>query len=517
MLTKLCVTLSLGLPHMSNTDYVIGIDCSTTATKAVVWNALGEMVSQGKAMFETHQPNPGWGEQNAEDWWTSTREAVGRATQSIDVSRIAAISIAHQRETFVCTDSQGRPLRPAMLWLDSRATQEVDDFGSDDVHRISGKPPNVTPAWFKLLWLQRHEPEIIDKAARVLDVQGFLVHRLTGEWKTSWGSADPLGLVDVTTFDYHTGLLQKAGLSVDRMCELVAPGEIVGQVRADVADELNLPRGIPVVAGIGDGQAAQVGTGAVVPGRAYLNLGSGVVSGTYSPTYSYSRDYRVLTAAVPGGYTLETFIGGGTFNLQWFVQKFAGVDPMALGLDISPEQVLETAAEGLPPGANGLMTLPYWTGALTPFWDYNARGAIIGLTGVHGKSHIYRSLLEGIAFEQRFLTERAESALSNPIDQLVALGGGSKSRVWCQIISDVMQRPVDIVREPESTCLGVGVIAAVGVGIHASLDEAVASMTGTVRQFLPNPEAVDQYEKLYSAYTLLYPALRDVFPKLNAN
>lgn len=499
---------------MSSADFVLGIDCSTTATKAIVWNSHGGVVSQGKSTFDTQQPHPGWGEQNAEDWWTSTRIAIGRATQSLDISRLAAISIAHQRETFVCADDQGRPLRPAMLWLDSRATQEVDDFGTEEVHRISGKPPNVTPAWFKLLWMHRHEPEMLAKTRRILDVHGFLVHRLTGEWATSWGSADPLGVVDVTAFGYHDGLLNQAGLSRNQFAELVPPGQVIGQVHDDIAADLNLPQGLPVVAGVGDGQAAQVGTGAIVPGRAYLNLGSGVVSGTFSSEYTYSRDYRVLTAAVPGGYTLETFIGGGTFNLQWFVDKFAGVDPSALGLEISPEQILEAAAESLPPGSEGLMALPYWTGALTPYWDYNARGAIIGLTGAHGKSHVYRALLEGIAFEQRFLTDRAEAALSEPIQQLTVLGGGSKSRVWCQIVSDVMQRSVDVVREPESTCLGVGVIAAAGVGIHESLMDAVSAMVGTSRQFQPNQESAHKYEELFQTYTRIYPALKDLFPGL---
>ncbi|RLV50932.1 carbohydrate kinase [Nocardioides mangrovicus] len=497
-------------------DYVIGVDCSTTAAKAVVWNAHGAAVSQARATFDLSQPRPGWGEQNAEDWWTATATAVRRAVQTVDESRLAAICVTHQRETFVCLDRAGRPLRPAMLWLDTRATAEVDKHGTDEVHRITGKPPNPTPAWYKLHWLAAHEPETLERVGTVTDVGGFLVHRLTGEWATSWASADPLGVVDLESFGYDADLLQAVGLTPEQMPALVAPGSVVGAVRDDVARELGLPDGLAVVAGVGDGQSAQLGTGVTAPGRAYLNLGSGIVSGTFSPTYSYGREYRTLAAAVAGGYTLETFIGGGTINLSWFVEKFAGVDTTALGLDLSPEQVLETAAAQLPPGAEGLLALPYWTGALTPYWDHHARGVLVGLSGIHGKAHVYRALLEGIAFEQRLLTTGAEEALAQPVTDVVALGGGSRSPVWCQIIADVMQRPVQIVREPESTCLGSGMLAAAAAAIHPSLPEAATAMSGCAAVYDPDPARGETYDALFEVYRDIYPTNRALFARLAA-
>ncbi len=198
-------------------DYVIGVDCSTTAAKAVVWNDRGDALSETRHAFDLSQPRPGWGEQNAEDWWTSLVAAVRRAVQTVDTSRIGALCLTHQRESFVCLDDAGKPLRPAMLWLDTRATDEVQEFGTDEVHRITGKPANPTPAWYKLLWLARHEPDTLARIGKVVDVHGFLVHRLTGEWVTSWASADPLGLVDMTTFDYDDGLLAAVGLSRDQL------------------------------------------------------------------------------------------------------------------------------------------------------------------------------------------------------------------------------------------------------------------------------------------------------------
>ncbi|MGH3433838.1 MAG: xylulokinase [Thermocrispum sp.] len=495
-------------------DYVIGVDCSTTAAKAVVWSARGAALSHDKRCFELSQPRPGWGEQNAEDWWTATASAVRRAVQTVDTSRVGALCITHQRESFVCLDDKGVPLRPAMLWLDTRATDEVQKYGSASVHRVTGKPPNPTPAWYKLLWLCAHEPDTMARVGKVVDVHGFLVHRLTGEWVTSWASADPLGLVGMASLDYDDALLGEVGLERGQLSELRPPGSVLGSLRDDVAAQLGLPAGLPIVAGAGDGQCAQLGTGAIMPGRAYLNLGSGIVSGSFSDDYSYGTAFRTLAAAVPGAYTLETFLGGGTVNLTWFVDKFSGVDTRALGLDLSPEQVLETAAAALPPGAEGLLALPYWTGALTPYWDHDARGLLMGLTGAHGKSHVYRALLEGIAYEQRLLTSGAEGALSARIDEVIALGGGARSKVWCQIIADVMQRRLLVVREPESTCLGSGMLAAAAVGVHESVEAAADAMSGTAAVFEPDAGTAAVYDRIYEVYRDIYPVNRALFARL---
>jgi len=495
-------------------DLVIGVDCSTTAAKAVVWDAGGRQVSSARVPYELSQPRPGWGEQNAEDWWSAFCQSVRRAVQTVDASRIGALCLTHQRESFVCLDADGQPIRPAMLWLDVRATPQVQEYGTDDVHRVTGKPPNPTPGWYKLLWLAKHEPETIARVGRVVDLHGFVVHRLTGRWVTSVASADPLGLVDLSTGDYDDELLAACGLDRSQMADLVEPGYVIGAVLDELADDLGLRRGTKVVAGAGDGQAAQLGTGITGPGAAFLNLGSGIVSGTVSESYTYGREYRTLCAATPGKFSLETFMGGGTFNLTWFVEKFSAVDPRALGLDVSAESILEAAAAQLPPGSEGLMVLPYWTGALTPYWDHDARGVMVGLTGVHGKSHVYRALLEGIAFEQRLLTEGLVAVLDDPVERVIVLGGGSRSPVWCQILADVLRRPVEVVSEAESTCLGAGMLAAVAAGIHVSLPVAAEAMSGISRRYEPAPATSDVYDRLYSVYKDIYPSLQPLFGRL---
>ena len=185
-------------------------------------------------------------------------------------------------------------------------------------------------------------------------------------------------------------------------------------------------------------------------------------------------------------------------------------------MELSPEQVLETAAAQLPAGAEGLLALPYWTGALTPYWDHDARGVLMGLTGAHGKSHVYRALLEGIAYEQRLLTSGAEQELGEPIEELVALGGGSRSAVWCQILADVLKRDVHVVREPESTCLGAGMLGASAIGLHDSIQAAAEAMSGRAAHFTPDPRQAGRYDALFEVYRDIYPAMRALFPRLAA-
>ena len=497
-------------------DLVIGIDSSTTASKAVVWDPQGRTVAEGRATFELSSPRPGWGEQNPEDWWTATRTAIRRAAQSVDARRIAALSITHQRETFACVTEDAHPLRPAMLWLDSRATEEVAEYGTERVHQVTGKPPNPTPAWYKLLWLRSHEPETLERAERVVDVQAYLVHRILGQWKTCWASADPLGVLDMTTFDYDQELLDAVGLHREQLPELSEPGAVFGEIPDDVARDLGVPAGIPLVAGVGDGQSAGLGTGLVEPGMAYINLGTGLVSGSYSDTYETGMEFRVLSGAVPRSYVFETLMGGGTFNVSWFVDRFSGVDPRALGLGLSAEQILETAAAQLPPGSEGLLTVPYWGGSLTPYWDTNARGTVVGFSGTHGKAHMYRSLLEGMAFEQRLLYAGAEPKLTKPLERLVVLGGGSRSAVWCQIMADVLRRPLHVALEAESTCLGSGMLAAAAVGLHPSIPEAARAMSATGAEYLPDDDRATTYDGLYAVYREIYPRLKDVYAELRA-
>ncbi len=496
--------------------YVIGVDSSTTATKAVVWDREGNAVSEGREEFPLVMPHAGWHEQNAQDWWRSTRVALQQAAANVKASEIEAIGLTHQRETFACLGDDDAPLRPAILWLDARAVKQVEQYGSEEIHRITGKPPDTTPALYKLLWLREHEPDVLERTARVVDVHGFLVKHLTGEWRTTSACADPLGLIDMEAFDWSQQVLDQVGLERGQLCELGAPGAVMGKLRSDVAEELGLPAGIPVVGGAGDGQSAGLGANVTKPGRAYINLGTAVVSGTYSDEYAWAREFRTLGGPVPGTYTLETLLQGGTYTISWFVNKLAGAENWQLGLDLSHEELLEAAAARLAPGADGLLAVPYWNQSQTPHWDDYARGVILGFRGHHGKSHIFRAILEGIAFEQRLLTDGVVSARGQAIDVYLALGGGSRSALWCQIIADVTRRTVTACREVETTSLGAAMHAAAAIGWFDSIEEAAEAMSGEAASYEPDERRTELYGQLLEVYREIYPSVSKLFPRLSA-
>jgi xylulokinase len=492
-------------------DLVIGVDCSTTACKAVVLDATGKAVVTGRRTYGLQHERSGWAEQNAGDWWSATAGALSDAAKAVGGARIAAIAITHQRETFVCLDAHDRPLRPGIVWMDMRATAEVEAFGTEDVHRITGKPPNPTPAWYKLLWLKRHEPETIRNTARVADVAGYLVHKLTGEWNTSWACVDPLGVIDMQSYDYDDGLLEQVGLSRAQMATLLPPGSVAGELSRSVAADIGLPAGLPIVISAGDGQSASLGCNVTRPGRAYLNIGTGTVSGVYADAYNYGSAYRTMSGPIPGSYIFESFIGGGTANIVWFVEQLSGLEAASLKPGETRENILEAMASVIPEGSENLLCLPYWTGAMTPYWDGHARGAFVGLAGVHGKAHMYRAILESIAFEQRLLTTGVEDATKQRIDDIIVLGGGSRSPLWCQIIANVLGRTLRLSREQEGTALGAGIHAAAAAEFYDDIRTAADAMTGTNESFAPDMASHARYAAMFEGYRSIYPGLKNTF------
>jgi xylulokinase len=490
---------------VSPVAYVIGIDASTTATKAVVWDRDGRAISEGRSEFPLAMPRPGWHEQDPEDWWRSTGSAVRLAMRTVDAADIEAICVTHQRETFACLDEDGRAVRPAIVWMDVRATAQVEALGSDDIHRATGKPADTTPALYKLLWLAEHEPEILERTRWVVDVHAFLVHRLTGTWRTTTACADPLGVLDMQRLDWSDDLLARVGLTREHMPALVGPGDVIGELGPAAAEQLGLRAAVSVVGGAGDGQSAGLGANATARGSAYLNLGTAVVAGTMSARYAWDRAFRTLVGAVPGTYAMETLLQGGTYTVNWFLERIATLDAPSLGLGLADVDLLEAAAARLGPGADGLLLVPYWASAQTPYWDPAARGIMFGLAGHHGKEHMFRSLMEGIAFEQRLAFEAMEAALDDPIETLLATGGGSRSALWRQIVADVTGKRVVACREPETTSLGAGIHAAAAVGWHGSLRDAADAMTGEGAEHAPSEATAARYDRLFAVYREIYP------------
>ncbi|CAN5722875.1 FGGY-family carbohydrate kinase [soil metagenome] len=502
------------------TKLIISLDSSTTAVKAIAWDATGRAVAEGRATYPILQPDPTWYEQDAEQWWFGACAALRQCVGQIDLCQVEALGITHQRESFVPVDQTGRPMRNGILWLDERSRAQVKTleqrFGRDALHKLTGKPPAMTPSLFKLVWLIEHEPDVVKRAHKFLDVHAFLVYHLTGAFRTSTACADPMGLVDMANHCWAEELIQALGLRLDQFAECVPPGAIIGAISQRAAAATGLPVGLPVVAGAGDGQCAGLGANVTGPGRAYLNLGTAVVSGAFSTTYVADRAFRTLNAPIAGAYFLETVLKGGVFTVGWFVEKFAS-DLRALASEQrgSAEMQLERMAAKVPPGALGLMLVPYWNNVMNPYWDPAASGITIGWTGAHGREHFYRAILEGVAFEQRLVGDAMMQAIGQPFSEYVVMGGGSRSDLWLQIVADVTG--VSVVRSTttEATCLGAAILAAAAIGWYSDINHAADQMTGIRDRFTPNPATQAIYSRLYTeVYQPLFPTLQPLINRL---
>jgi xylulokinase len=501
------------------TPLVIGIDSSTNACKAIAWDPDGVPVAEARATYPLLRPEPDWYEQDADQWWTGTVEAIRHLVRQVSPERFQAICIANQRESFVPVDGSGRPTRNAILWLDERSRAQVTwierVIGREEFHSVTGKPLTTNPSITKIAWLLEHEPSSIGQAAMVLDAHAFLVHRLTGRTITSLASADPMGLVDMRTGDWADLLLDALGLTRSNLPELALPGTILGGLAAGAAQATGLQEGMPVVAGAGDGQCAGLGVNATGGGRASLNLGTAVVSGRMEDEYHTSLAFRTLHAASSRGFFAETVIQGGAFTVSWLVDRLLPRGH-ATGADTGSISSLEAAAAELPPGAMGLVLVPYWNHAMTPYWDSAATGITIGWTGGHGAEHLYRAILEGIAFEQRLLGEGLSRATGQTTSEYIVMGGGSQSDLWCQILADVTAVPILRAGVAEATSLGAGILAAAAVGWYPDTHEAAAAMTRTGRVFSPDCDAMVTYNALYTqVYRDLYPSLQPLMHRLS--
>ena len=494
---------------------VIGVDSSTQSTKAIAWDRAGRVVAIGNAPITMSSPCRDRFEQNPEDWWQSFCIAVQGCLQQINASRVEALAITHQRETVAFLDHGGKPVRPAILWLDERSRDNVVSLGAsvgvETIHRITGRYPDLTPTIYKFDWVRQHEPAAYARTTHFVDVQSYLAQRLVGgPFRTSWVSADSFGIFDMAEQCWSPLLLEAIGLLPDRLPVTMPPGTQLGSVTVPAAIETGLPVGLPLFAAGGDGAYAGLGTDCTRTDRAYVNLGTAVVSGVWSPEYRYDRGWRTLLAAQGEGYVFENVLRSGAFLVNWFVDQFVPqgrTDPRVF-------ERLEAAALEIPIGCDGLMIQPYWSGVMDPYWDVNARGVTFGQSGSHKPAHFYRAILEGITLDQVMCTRGTEAASGYPIDHYVANGGGAGSPLWRQMLADASGKLVRVSDTVEASALGAGMTAAYGAGWFSSIKEAAHGMVGRTKTVAPDPQASERYEALLGIYRDAYGACSDINRRL---
>ena len=507
-------------------DRILALDVGTQSVRAMVFDPQGTLEAIVKVPIEPYVPGPpGCCEQDADLYWRALAEACQRLWANPHVRRdaLAGVALTTQRGTVVVTDEHGEPLRRAMVWLDRCRAEGLPPIGGRWGLAFKAARVSDTVATFRAEAeanvLKRDEPEVWARVRRFLLLSGFLAHRLTGEFVDSVAAQ-----VGYVPFDYKRQAWAKAGdwrwlalpIRPEWLPRLVAPGERLGGITERAAEATGIPAGLPLVASAGDKACEVLGSGALEPSIGAISLGT-----TASINTTHRRYIEVIPivppypAAVPGAYSLEVQIYRGYWMIEWFKHEF-GMHEVARAADegIDAETLFDGLLAQTPPGAMGLVLQPYWSpGVRVP--GPEAKGAVIGWGDVHTRAHLYRAIIEGLAYALREGAERTTKRTGVPIRELRVSGGGSQSPAAIQLTADIFGLPTSRPHTHETSGLGAAIDAAVGLGLHPSFEAAVASMTRIAETREPSPIAHAVYEDLYrNVYLRMYERLRPLYAEI---
>jgi len=486
--------------------HVLGIDTSTTATKAIVVDEAGAVVGEASSEYPFQTPHPLWAEQEAGLWWTATIDAIQAVLAKAGVTGgdVKAVGLAGQMHGLVLLDEADEPLRPAILWNDQRTGAECDEMratvGTERLIAITGNDALTGFTAPKILWVRNHEPDLYARAAHVLLPKDYLRLRLTGEHAMDKAGGAGTVLFDLAGRDWSPSILADLNLDAAWFPPTFEGPAVTGTVTASAAAATGLAEGTPVVGGGGDQAANAVGVGAVREGVAALSLGtSGVVFVTTdSPQVEPEGRLHAFCHAVPGKWHLMGVMLSAAGSLRWFN------DELAPGV---PVEDLVASAEAVPAGSDGLVFLPYLSGERTPHPDPLARGAFVGLTVRHTRAHLVRAVLEGVAFGLRDSLDLIRGT-GVAVDQVRASGGGTRSALWRQILADILEAEVVTLGTTEGAAYGAAVLAAVGAGWHGSVEDATDEWVTLSDRTEPSGH---DYSAANQLYRDLYPTLRPSF------
>lgn len=489
--------------------YVIGIDGGTESLRAHVFDLDGRSLGSGTGSYDTHFPAPGQAEQDPEAWWQACGTAVRAALAASGVAPDAVLGLAADTTscTVVACEASGRPLRPALMWMDVRAHREAERVAAsgDPALRINGggRGP-VSPEWMipKALWLKGNQPEIYAQAARICEYQDWLNWKLTGRWCASLSNVSVRWHYQAGHGGWPEGLLARleAGELLEKWPrDLVAPGAEVGGLTAGAAAHLGLPAGTRVIQGGPDAFIGMIGLNVTRPGELALITGSSHLQLGVAelPVHAPGVWGTYLDAVYPGRPIIE---GGQTSTgsvIAWFKRNFAPDTPF---------EALNAAAEALPPGAEGLLAQDHFQGNRTPHTDALSRGAITGLTLKHTPAHVYRALVESVCMGTRLIVDSFGEAFTP--QRIVVAGGAARAPFWLQVHADTLGVPLQLPEQPEAPALGSGILAAYGAGRFDRIEEAAAAMVRVASTIEPDAARHAAYGPIYDRYRAAYAALK---------
>src|SRR5450830_884905 len=507
---------------MSKT-YLLAIDNGTQSVRALLFDLHGNLIDKAQVMINTYlSPQPGWMENDPEAFWQALCDACQRlwAITTVPKSAIAGVVITTQRGTTIALDKQGQPLRPAMIWLDQRRADQTPKLAWwwDAAFRAIGMRDTVHHFQHEAEanWIAQHQPELWAKTDKYLLLSGYLNYRFTGRYVDSVASQ-----VGYIPFDYRRGRWaawydwkwQALPITANMLPELASAGTIIGQVGAQAAHDTGIPQGLPVIAGAADKACEVIGAGCLTPDIACLSYGTADTINTTTPRYLEAIPFvPPYPAAVPGHYNTEIQITRGYWMVNWFKEQFGLHERQtALQQGVTPESLFDALVGSVPPGAQGLMLQPFWNpGIKVP--GPEAKGAVIGFGDVHTRAHLYRAILEGLAYALREGKERIEKRSGVPVTALRVSGGGSQSDAAMQLTADIFGLPAARPHIYETSALGAAMDAAVGLRLHPDFASAVAAMTRIGRVFEPLPQHREIYDQLYHrVYRKMYARLKPLY------
>lgn len=484
--------------------YYIGIDLGTSAVKLLLMDEKGAIHNIVSKEYPLYFPHPGWSEQNPEDWFTQSMEGVKELIADCDRSKVAGISFGGQMHGLVVLDKDDQVIRPAILWNDGRTGKETDYLnqviGKD---KLSSYTANIAFAGFtapKILWMKENEPENFAKIEKIMLPKDYLAYRLSGVHCTDYSDASGMLLLDVKNKCWSEEMMEICGVKREQLPDLFESYEVVGTLKKELADELGLSENVKIVAGAGDNAAAAVGTGTVGDGRCNISLGTSGTIFISSKTFGVDENNALHSFDHADGYyhLMGCMLSAASCNKWW-------MDEILQDKDYAGEQA---KIEKL--GENHVFFLPYLMGERSPHNNPDARATFIGMSMDTTRADMTQAVLEGVAFGLRDSLEVARS-LGIKIERTKICGGGAKSPLWKKIIANVMNLKVDVIESEEGPGYGGAILAAVGCGEYASVEEASAALVKVIDTVEPDSELVAKYEERYQEFRRIYPTVKELF------
>ena len=503
-------------------SYVIGVDLGTSGTKTVLFDEIGNVIASHTVEYPLYQEKNGWAEQDPLDWHNATITTIKTVLDksNIDSAEIKGIGLSGQMHGLVMLDKDFNVLRKSIIWCDQRTGKECEEIteivGAEKVIEITANPVLTGFTASKIRWVMKNEPDVFEKCRYILLPKDYVRLMLTGELATEVSDASGMQLLDVPNRKWSKTMLDALNISEDMLGKVYESPEVTGEITQKVADITGLKKGTIVVGGAGDNAAASVGTGVVEDGKAFTTIGTSGVVYAHTSKVTIDPKGRVHTfcCAVPNCWHVMGVTQGAGLSLKWFRDNFCTSEKETAKLmGVDEYYLMDKEAEKIPVGADRLLYLPYLMGERTPHLDPNARGMFFGLSAIHGKSHMLRAVLEGVAYSLRDCVEVFREMNIN-VNDMMACGGGGTSPLWRQMLADLYACDVKTVASKEGPALGVGILALTGSGVYSSVQEACANIIKTDKVQAPINDNIPKYEKYYQLYIEIYPAIKEQCQKL---